>query len=265
MTVCNSVDPFVCEAAYAIGETMPPEHPSRLLVVDDDPAVRRLLRQRFEQEGFIVFEAEDSAGAEAALAKQDVDLVTLDLGLQHESGLDIARQIRTHSTIPIIMITAIGDEIDRVVGLEIGADDYIVKPFSLREVVARVRAVLRRARSQDSLQSATPCQPQLVFKGGALDPSSRTFVAASGKPVDLTTSEFNLLEYLLRNPYRVLTRDNIMSALKGHAWDPFDRSIDAAITRLRKKCEPDPTKPIYIKTVRGVGYMFAGDVERRTV
>ncbi len=237
------------------------ERARRILVVDDDAAIRSLLRLRFEQEGFEVAEACDSTSLNKALAETPVDLITLDIGLERESGFALMRTIRAKGPAPVIMISGKCDEIDRVLGLELGADDYVTKPFSLREVVARVHAVLRRA----------PTMPQvdedktgvLVFEGGALDSVSRSFQSASGQPIPLTTTEFNLLAFFLQNPQRVLTRDTIMNALKGHDWAAFDRSVDAAIARLRKKCEPDPGEPSYIKTVRGAGYIFAAKVRRQ--
>jgi DNA-binding response OmpR family regulator len=233
----------------------------RILVVEDDEQVRTLLRNRFEQEGFIVGEAVSGAETHAMLRSEPHDLVTLDLGLNGEDGLALARQIRAERNIPIIMISGKDEEIDRVVGLEVGADDYITKPFSPREVVARVRAVLRRYAGPASA-AATPAQAgaKLCFEGGMLDLGKREMRDAAGAQIDVTTAEFNLMELFLRHPQRVLTRDEIMTALKGIDWTPFDRSVDSAIARLRKKLEPDPAAPSYIKTVRGVGYVFSGEV-----
>jgi DNA-binding response OmpR family regulator len=164
------------------------------------------------------------------------------------------------------MISGKCEEIDRVLGLELGADDYITKPFSLREVVARVHAVIRRAATPPpSPERADGAEGDILsFEGGVLDCQKRTFQAASGEAVPLTAAEFNLLVLFLRNPQRVLTRDAIMNALKGHDWSVFDRSVDAAIARLRKKCEPDPSEPRYIKTVRGAGYVLAAKVARKS-
>jgi two-component system, OmpR family, response regulator len=189
------------------------------------------------------------------------------LTLGRDDGLALAREIRATRNIPIIIISAKDEEIDRVVGLELGADDYIVKPFSPREVVARVKAVLRRygAEAPGLAHDAAvdPVPPgRLVFEGGALDAARREVVAGSGAPVDLTTTEFNLLELFLRHPQRVLSRDEIMNMLKGHDWNAFDRSVDSAIARLRKKIEPDADRPRHIKTVRGVGYVFSSTVRK---
>lgn len=237
----------------------------RILVVDDDEQVRTLLRNRFEQEGFVVGEAASGADMRTALASQTFDLITLDLSLDGEDGLALARQIRSERNTPIIMISGKGEEIDRIVGLEVGADDYITKPFSPREVVARVRAVLRRYAGPAAVPAASkaiasPPGAKLSFEGGVLDLGKRELHGPGGLAIEVTTAEFNLMELFLRHPQRVLTRDEIMTALKGIDWTPFDRSVDSAIARLRKKLEPDPAAPTYIKTVRGVGYVFSGEV-----
>ena len=237
-----------------------------ILVVDDEAQVRTLLRSRFEKEGFTVWEASDGAGMRQRLEAGAVSLITLDLTLGREDGLSLAREVRASRNVPIIMISAKDDEIDRVVGLELGADDYITKPFSPREVVARVRAVLRRYGAGGSPEAAWdvpgPIGLQLAFEGGVLDIARREYRTPDGSTVDLTTTEFNLLEMFLLRPQRVLSRDEIMNLLKGHDWNPFDRSVDSAIARLRKKVEADADRPKYVKTVRGVGYVFSGDVRR---
>ena len=176
----------------------------------------------------------------------------------------LAREIRAKCNIPIIMITGKGDTIDRVVGLELGADDYITKPFQLREVVARVRAVLRRYNPADQgAPGATGAEHErYAFGDMVLDVTCRELSAGGGEAQELTTAEFNLLEIFAKRPNRVLSRDNIMDLLKGHEWSPVDRSIDALVGRLRKKVEPDPDQPRLIKTVRGVGYVFTADVKR---
>jgi two-component system OmpR family response regulator len=230
-----------------------------ILVVDDDPKVRTLLRRCFEGEGFAVSEAKDGAELRASLKHDPVTLITLDLNLGKENGLDIAREIRQERNIPIIMLTGKGDAIDRVVGLELGADDYLAKPFELRELVARVRAVLRRTSAANT--SAAPEQ-KYVFEGWVFDIHRRSLKRESGAEQDLTTSEFNLLEAFVKRPHRVLSRDDIMDVLKGHDWSPLDRSIDNLIARLRKKIERDPEHPQLIKTVRGVGYTFTAGAKR---
>jgi DNA-binding response OmpR family regulator len=233
-----------------------------ILIVDDDPAIRDLLRECFESEGFRVSEAQDSHSMMARLAKGGIDLVTLDLVLDGESGLVLAAQIRAKYAIPIIMITGKGDTIDKVVGLEMGADDYISKPFHPREVIARVRAVLRRSAERGAQAQATQqASERLAFDGWVLDLGRRELTAPDKSAHVLTTAEFNLLEALARRPQRVLSRDTIMDLLKGHDWTPYDRSIDALVSRLRRKIEADPDAPNLIKTVRGVGYVFACDVK----
>jgi DNA-binding response OmpR family regulator len=230
-----------------------------ILVVDDDPKVRTLLRRCLEGEGFGVSEAKDGAELNACLEKHPVALITLDLNLGKENGLDLAREIRKERDVPIIMLTGKGDAIDRIVGLELGADDYLAKPFELRELVARVRAVLRRA---SAAEQAAPSRRRYAFEGWVFDLDRRSLERESGGSRDLTTSEFNLLEAFVKRPRRVLSRDEIMDLLKGHDWSPLDRSIDNLVARLRKKIEEDPDHPRLIRTVRGVGYTFTADVER---
>jgi DNA-binding response OmpR family regulator len=230
-----------------------------ILVIDDEPKVRTLLRRCLEGEGFSVLEAKDSREALAHLERHAIALITLDVGLGSESGFELARDIRRERNLPIIMLTGRGDAIDRVVGLELGADDYLVKPFELRELVARVRAVLRRS---SAAEAATPSSGRFLFEGWVFDVTHRRLSRASGEEVDLTTGEFNLLETFVKRPQRALSRDNIMDLLKGHDWSPLDRSIDNLVARLRKKIETDPDHPSIVKTVRGVGYVFAADVRR---
>jgi DNA-binding response OmpR family regulator len=232
---------------------------AHILVVDDDPKVRTLLRRCFEGEGFTVSDAKDGQELRACLERNPVTLITLDLNLGKENGLDLAREIRKDCNIPIIMLTGKGDAIDRVVGLELGADDYLAKPFELRELVARVRAVLRRSATSE--QSA-PSSQRYIFEGWVFDVSRRSLKRDGDQDQELTTSEFNLLEMFVKRPHRVLSRDEIMDLLKGQDWSPLDRSIDNLIARLRKKVEQDPDHPTLIKTVRGVGYIFASDVKR---
>lgn len=233
-----------------------------IVVVDDDPKVRTLLRRCLEGEGFSVSEAKDRQELEACLDRQPASLITLDLNLGRENGLDIARDVRSDRNIPIIMLTGKGDAIDRVVGLEIGADDYLVKPFELRELVARIRAVLRRSGASAESAGATLSGSRYAFGDWALDVNKRNLTRRDGTDAQLTSSEFNLMHAFVRRPHRVLSRDDIMDLLKGHDWSPLDRSIDNLIARLRKKVEQDPERPALIKTVRGAGYVFTADVER---
>lgn len=238
---------------------------THILVVDDEEAVRTLLRECFETEGFRVSEAANGSELKAQLAAQPVDLITLDLQLGGESGLALASQIRTKTNIPIVMITGKGDTIDRVVGLEMGADDYIAKPFHLREVLARTRAVLRRygePRPAAAPAASAPANEALAFGNWILDIPGRVLQSVSGQEQALTTAEFNMLKMFASRPNRVLSRDNIMDLLKGHDWSPLDRSIDSLIVRLRRKIEADPASPKLIKTVRGIGYVFAAKVRQ---
>ena len=232
---------------------------THILVVDDDPKVRTLLRRCFEGEGFAVSEAKDGAELRARLERDSVTLITLDLNLGKENGLDLAREIRKDWNTPIIMLTGKGDAIDRIVGLELGADDYLAKPFELRELLARVRAVLRRSGTDEEL---APSGQRYLFDGWIFDLHRRSMMREGGADQDLTTSEFNLLEAFVKRPHRALSRDDIMDLLKGQDWSPVDRSIDNLIARLRKKIERDPDHPSLIKTVRGVGYIFTADVKR---
>jgi two-component system OmpR family response regulator len=239
--------------------------PRRILVVDDEEQVTTLLRNLFEREGYAVTTAASGDGLREALGKGTFSLITLDLNIAGEDGLMLAREIRARHDVPIIMITAKDGEIDRVVGLELGADDYIVKPFNLREVLARVRAVLRRYEAPTAGKPAgSSICPEghecFRFAGWILDITARELKTANKEPVDLTTAEFNLLELFVRRPARVLSRDTIMDLLKGHDWSPLDRSIDTLVGRLRKKIEPDSENPALVKTVRGVGYVFTADV-----
>ena len=232
---------------------------NHILIVDDDPQVRRMLRRCLEGEGYMVGEASGRTELLAALAAGRVDLITLDLNLDGEDGLSLAREVRGTSQVPIIMITGKGDTIDRVVGLEMGADDYIAKPFHLREVLARVRSVLRRAPvpiATDPPDEPPAAVGQLRFEGWTLDLGRRELTDCKGVTCELTSGEFELLAVFAQRPNRVLNRDQIMDLVKGHDWNPNDRSIDNQIARLRKKIEADPKNPRLIKTVRGVGYTF---------
>ena len=237
------------------------EFASHILIVEDDAKVRLLLRRCFEGEGYRVSEAGSGAEAVKLLATGSFELVTLDLNLPDSDGLTVGREIRARSEVPIIMVTGKGDTIDRVVGLELGADDYITKPFHVREVLARVRAVLRRAGGiQPAAPGAAGEDEQLTFEGWVLNVAKRELTSPAGESCELTTSEFDLLKAFATHPKRVLSRDQIMDLLRGHDWNPVDRSIDNLVVRLRRKIEADPERPRLIKTVRGAGYTFAADV-----
>jgi len=238
--------------------------PAHILIVDDESEVRRLLEAGLKAEGYAVSEAADGAGLLAVLERKPVDLITLDVRLGGEDGFNLAREVRARNNVPIIMISGKGDMIDRVVGLELGADDYIAKPFHMREVLARVRAVLRRYEAKGSEAArASPAEKsrRFEFEGWVLDAGRRALTNPEGKDCELTTAEFNLLLLLLERPGRVLSRDELMDLLKGHDWTPLDRSIDGLVARLRKKIERGEV-PQLVKTVRGVGYVFAAQVRR---
>ncbi len=232
-----------------------------ILIVDDDQKVRLLLRRCFEGEGYRVTELTRGSQAPSAVDAGDIDLVTLDLTLPDIDGLSVARTIRERSQVPIIMVTGKGDLIDRVIGLEVGADDYISKPFHLREVLARVRAVLRRARSESGTAAGARAPGRVYrFDRWTLDLDRRELRDAQGAVSNLTTAEFGLIEIFAQHANRVLTRDQIMDLLKGHEWSPLDRSIDNLVARLRRKIEPSQDEPCLIKTVRGLGYILTAQV-----
>ena len=240
------------------------ESPGHIVIVDDDQRIREMLAEYLGDEGFEVSLAENGEQLRATMAAAEIDLVLLDQVIPGEDGLTLLRHLRRHSSVPVIMITGKGEMLDRIVGLEVGADDYIAKPFHLREVLARIRAVLRRsvpASSPDAeiAGSDTEAGP-LAFAGWTLDPRRRELRNARGEEVELTTGEFNLLLVFVRAPNRPLNRDQLMDKLRGRDWSPFDRSIDTQVGRLRKKIEADPKNPALIKTVRGVGYVFTPEV-----
>ena len=226
---------------------------SRLLVVDDDPELRELTQAYLMKNGFIVNTVESSVGMDEFLATNDVDLLILDLMLPGEHGLAIAKRLKKKKDLPIIIVSAQGEDIDRIVGLEIGADDYLPKPFNPRELLARIRAVLRR--SSGKLEEKEIESSRLVFNDYELDLSAHS-LSRGGEKVSLTSGEFDLLALLAANPNRVLHRDTILDRLTGAERSPFDRSIDVRVTRLRGKLEFDPSKPELIKTIWGKGYMF---------
>jgi two-component system, OmpR family, phosphate regulon response regulator OmpR len=227
-------------------------HP-RMLVVDDDPALRELLCRYLSEQGFAVDAVADGDELDRFLVATRPDLVILDLMLPGEDGLSIARRLRAHGNLPIIMLSARGEDLDRIIGLEVGADDYLPKPFNPRELLARIRAVLRR-HSTATEPSAEPTQA-FVFGPFRVDMEAHT-LRRDGVEVPLTTAEFTLLRAFAEHPNRVLSRDTLLERLKGYERSPFDRTIDVRVARLRKKIEPDPAAPVYIRTVRGEGYLF---------
>jgi len=230
-----------------------------ILIVDDHREIRELVSRALVSDGFRVSEAADGRMMRKVMADGRIDLIVLDLMLPGEDGLSLCRSLRAESSIPIIMLTAKGHEIDRVVGLELGADDYIAKPFGSRELIARIKAVLRRARSGGPPEKQGRSK-QYVFDRWRLDVGSRELVNEQGVTVPLSTGEFDLLIAMLERPQRVLSRDQLLDLARGRAAGVFDRSIDTQVSRLRKKIERDPNRPRIIKTVWGGGYLLAADV-----
>ncbi|HEX7130190.1 MAG TPA: response regulator [Rhodanobacteraceae bacterium] len=234
---------------------------THLLVVDDDAELQDLLRRYFVRQGFEISVAGSGAGMREALAHNPVDLVLLDLGLPGEDGFALTRQLRETWNGAVIIITGRGESVDRVVGLELGADDYVTKPFDLRELLARVRSVLRRSAAARQEQQGEDDVP-FHFAGFRLDPLTRTLRDAAGKEVPLTSGEFDLLRALLDQPNRVLSRDDLMDRIHGRSAGPYDRAIDVQIGRLRRKVESDPAQPELIKSVRGAGYLITARIRR---
>jgi DNA-binding response OmpR family regulator len=221
-----------------------------VLVVEDEIEIARIVRDYLRNAGFEVIVVGDGGSAVASVRSAKPDLLVLDLGLPGRDGLDVAREIRRWSDTPIVMLTARGDETDRIVGLELGADDYVVKPFSPKELVARVRAVLRRSR--------TAARGDEIVRAGDVEiDTGKMRVSVAGAPVELTPTEFQLLATLAREPGRVFTRSQLLDAVHGVAIESYERAIDAHVKNLRRKIEPTPGSPRYVVTVHGVGYRFA--------
>lgn len=232
-----------------------------ILLVDDDAQVREMLFEYLSGHGFHVSPAEDARAARALLAMHAPDLVLLDLTMPGEDGLSLARHLREHFDVGIIMVTASTSVVDRIVGLEIGADDYVAKPFDPRELLARIKSVLRRVRARKAPAGAAGAAATQRVRVGAceLDLDTHRLFAADGSEIPLTHMEFDLLRVFATRPNRVLSRDDILNLTQNRDWDPFDRSVDIRIARLRRKVEPDPAQPRVIRTVRGAGYMFVPD------
>ena len=225
-----------------------------IVVVDDEEMVRETVQEYLLRNGFAVSQADGGAALRALMAERPVDLVILDVNMPGEDGISIARDLRQRGRLGIIMLTANADRVDRVVGLEVGADDYIPKPFEPRELLARVRAVLRRVAPGEA--SVATMGDEVRIGRCILNLASRSLYSADGREVPITAMEFDLLEAFVRNPNRVLSRDRLLDLAHHKDSDGFDRSIDTRITRLRKKVEVDPATPQAIKTVRGAGYLF---------
>ena len=227
----------------------------KILVVDDELKIVKLVRAYLERVGFTVVTAREGQEALAVFRYERPNLVVLDLMLPGMDGLDVCRAIRRSSDVPIIMLTARDEEVDRLVGLELGADDYIVKPFSPREVVARVRAVLRRTEGQ-------PVEPEVIIAGDVTLDLPHRIAQVRGRPIELTATEFDLLTVLARHPGQVFTRMQLLDLVQGEAYAPYERTIDVHIKNLRRKLGDDPRNPRYIMTVRGVGYRLSDQAPR---
>jgi len=231
----------------------------QLLNVDDDREICLLLTKFLIRHGYRVTSAADGPTMMKALEAARIDLVVLDLMLPGEDGLSLCRRLRVASTLPIIMLTAVGEETDRIVGLEMGADDYLAKPFNPRELLARIKAVLRRAGPGRSV--VAPTDRVLVFDGWRLDTARRQLFTPDDMLLPLRAGEYELLLAFLDHPQRVLSRDQLLDLARGRNASPFDRSVDVQVSRLRRKIEPDPAEPTLIRTVRGGGYIFSAVVE----
>ena len=231
-----------------------------LLIVDDDREIRDLASRFLQKHGYRITTAKDGREMRAALQDWRIDLVVLDLMLPGDDGLKLCRDLRAQSNVPVIMLTAMGEETDRIVGLEMGADDYMAKPFNPRELLARIKAVLRRS-SQDPFGAAGSIGGVYLFVGWALDTGRRLLKSPIGDVVELSTGEFDLLLSFVEHPQRVLNRDQLLDFTHGRAADPFERSVDVQVSRLRHKIESDPREPDLIKTVRSGGYIFTASVE----
>lgn len=241
-------------------DTLPPE--AHILVVEDDGEMRTLIAKFLRQNGYRVTGARDGREMWETLGNAPVDLILLDVMLPGQSGLDLTRALRAKTRVPIIMVTARGDETDRIVGLELGADDYIPKPFSRPELLARIRAVLRRAQPVGEASAAGLAGDRILFAGWALDRRRRELAAPDGSAVDLSGGEYDMLLAFCEHPQRVLSRDQLLDLARNRVSDSIDRSVDVMVSRLRRKLEPTDESPALIKTIRGAGYMFIPAVTR---
>jgi DNA-binding response OmpR family regulator len=232
-----------------------------VLALDDDPSIRDLLATYLAQNEMRVTAVADGASLIETLSREAIDLVVLDLRLPGEDGMQIMHRIRQRSSIPILVLTGVAEEADRVMGLELGADDYLTKPFSPRELLARIRALLRRAKAQASVAERVAEIRAWRFGDWELNVGLRKLRAAGGRLVDLTNGEFSLLAAMLSAPKRILTRDQLLELSRLHNAEVYDRTIDVQILRLRRKIEPDPAHPTYIRTERGAGYVFDAEVQ----
>lgn len=239
-----------------------PEKQQHILIVDDDRGIRDLLGKFFQQHGYKTTLARDAKETELLLAKDSFDLIILDIMMPGENGLTLCQNIRKDSTVPIIMLTAVSEDIERILGLEMGADDYLSKPFNPRELLARVRALFRRASVTAKAAEAADDILVYRFSGWSLNPATRQLLSPDEVEISLSTGEYDLLLVFLKHPQIVLSRDQLLDHTRNREAGPFDRSIDIQISRLRHKIEADPKKPEIIKTVRGGGYVLSTTVEK---
>jgi two-component system, OmpR family, response regulator len=239
------------------------EKTEHILVVDDDVDIRELLSQFLQKHNFKVSTARDGREMNVALKRQHIDLIVLDVMLPGKTGTQLCQEVRQYSQIPILMLTAVTEEVDRIIGLEMGADDYIAKPFNPRELLARIKAVLRRTQGVVKLAPKIDKQPHYHFADWVMDPVKRSLTFKDGMEVVLSSGEYDLLLAFLERPQQVMSRDLLLDITKNREAGPYDRSIDIQISRLRHKIEDNPKKPELIKTVRGGGYVLTSGVSRR--
>lgn len=236
--------------------------PLHILVVDDDKEIRTLLADFLQNYGYQISSAQDGVEMFKVLDEHTIDLIILDLMMPGDDGLTLCQKVRQTSQVPIVMLTAIDEETDRIIGLEMGADDYIAKPFNPRELLARIKAIFRRIPDVSEHEETDPTRQCIHFCGWQFDMCSRTLLAPDEMEVTLSTGEFDLLSAFVEHPQRVLSRDQLLDFTKNREAGPFDRSIDVQISRLRHKIEVDPKAPALIKTVRGGGYLFTPEIEK---
>jgi two-component system OmpR family response regulator len=246
------------------------EQTVQILTVDDDANIRALISDFLSEYGYRVFAAANGPEMFSLLKKQNISLIILDIMMPGEDGFTLCRRLRMESKIPIIMLTAIGEDTDRIIGLELGADDYLTKPFNMRELLARIKAILRRSQvpstepeKTDTGNTTSNEYSSFHFEGWQVNTVTRSLISPQNKAVALSAGEYNLLLVLVEHPHRVLSRDLLLEYTRDRSAGPFDRSIDVQISRLRQKIEADPKNPIYIKTVRGGGYIFSAKVEKK--
>ena len=259
VTNCNAACGGTILAQNMIVMTKGQPVPSRILIVEDDREVGDLLHRFLEGEGFAVRQARDGMAMDEALSTEPADFIILDIMLPGEDGISICRRLRATRKTPILILTAKGDELDRIVGLEVGADDYLAKPFHPRELLARIRAVLRRVA--DGAAAATEAGTVLRFGDFRFEIDARRLFR-NGEEIDLSGGDFDLLQAFVTHPRRLLTRNQLMNITRGEDWEAFDRSVDVALSRLRRKLEDDPSRPSLIRTVRSAGYIFTAQIEK---